>query len=113
MEKLNMVAQKESLVVEVGDMMMPMSGTETEKCNERLKEKEFSQYRQHLLNMVNSINQEIPLAEENQVLIVYKLNTVQKIRKFMDWIGKNLKNGELKSTEQEIVRTAVKIGKED
>ena len=77
------------------------------------EEAEFSQYKQHLLTMVNSINQEISLTKENQVLIVYKLNTVQKIRKFMDWIGQNLKNGKLNAIEQEIVRITVKIGKEN
>lgn len=36
-----MVAQKESLViVQVGDMMVPMSGTEAEKWHEHLKELE-------------------------------------------------------------------------
>ena len=34
-----MVAQKESLVVvQVGDMMVPMTGTEAEKWNEHLRE---------------------------------------------------------------------------
>ena len=78
-----------------------------------INENEFYRYKQHLLTMVNSINQELSLTKENQVLIVYKLNTVQKIRKFMDWIGQNLKNGKLNATEQEIVRIAVKIGKEN
>lgn len=39
--KENMVAQKESIVgVQVGDMIIPMSGTEAEKWHEHLKELE-------------------------------------------------------------------------
>ena len=71
----------------------------------------FSQYKEHLLTMINSINSTIPLKEENQVLIVYKLNTVEKIRNFFTWISQNLKEGKLKATEEEIVRAAVKASK--
>lgn len=71
----------------------------------------FSQYKEHLLTMVNAINREIPLREQNQVLIVYKLNTVEKIQKFFEWIGENLQESKLKATEEEIVREAVQIGK--
>ena len=72
---------------------------------------EYNQHKNYLLSMVNSINAEIPLKEENQVLIVYKLNTVEKIQKFFNWIGDNLQNNRLQATEQEIVRAAVQIGK--
>ena len=57
-----------------------------------------------------SINAIILLKEENQVLIVHKLNTIEKIRKFFDWIRQNLKDGNLKVTEEEIVRVVVQIG---
>ena len=46
------------------------------------QEEEYSQYRERLLTLINSINREIPIEESNQVLIVYKLNTPEKIRKF-------------------------------
>lgn len=73
--------------------------------------KRFSQYKEHLLTMVNAINREIPLREQNQVLIVYKLNTVEKIQKFFEWIGENLQEGKLLATEEKIVRVAVKAAK--
>ena len=76
------------------------------------EDERFFQYKEHLLTMINSINSTIPLKEENQVLIVYKLNTVEKIRNFFEWIRHNLQEGNLKATEAEIVRAAVKIGNE-
>ena len=45
-------------------------------------------------------------------MIVYKLNTIEKIRKFFDWLKQNLKDGNLKVTEEEIVRVVVQIGEE-
>ncbi len=72
---------------------------------------EYNQYREHLLTMLNSINAEIPLAEQNQVLVAYKLNTVEKIQKFFKWIEANLKEGKLNATEAEIVRAAVQASK--
>ena len=76
------------------------------------EDERFFQYKEHLLTMINSINSTITLKEENQVLIVYKLNTIEKIRNFFEWIKSNLKDGELKATEAEIARAAVKIGNE-
>ena len=73
---------------------------------------ESSPYRQALISLINSINQVIPLKEENQVLIVLRLDTEKKIIKFNDWIKTKLKGeNELDATEQEIVRAAVQIGK--
>ena len=71
-----------------------------------------SPYRKLLLDMINAINQVVPLKEENQVLIVMKLNTEQKIGKWIEWIRQRL-SGEnnLNATETEIVRAAVKIDK--
>jgi hypothetical protein len=62
--------------------------------------------------LINSINQVIPLKPENQVLIVLKLNTEEKIVKFNEWIKTRLKGeNDLQATETEIVRAAVRIGK--
>lgn len=73
---------------------------------------ESSPYRQALISLINSINQVIPLKPENQVLIVWRLDTEEKIIKFNDWIKTKLKGeNELVATEQEIVRAAVFIGK--
>lgn len=71
----------------------------------------YPKYREGLIALIHSINVEIPLKEENQVLIVYKLNTVNKICEFNEWVKEHLDNGELKATEEEIVRAAVKAGK--
>lgn len=73
---------------------------------------EYGQYREALLTLVNSINNEIPLEESNQVLIVYKLNTVEKISKFNEWVKSRLQGGKLQATEAEIVRAAVQASKE-
>lgn len=71
-----------------------------------------SPYREALMRLINSINAEIPLEEKNQVLLVMKLNTEEKIIQFNEWVKSNLKNGKLQATEAEIVRAAVKIGNE-
>ena len=72
----------------------------------------FSQYKEHLLTIINSINSTIPLKAENQVLIVLKLNSIEKIRKWVDWIRSKLQGeNELMATEAEIVRAAVQIDK--
>ena len=73
--------------------------------------KKSSPYRKWLMTLINSIDFEIGLSKENQVLIVIKLNTEEKFIKFSNWIKQNLKNGVLEKTETEIVRKAVHIGK--
>lgn len=60
---------------------------------------EFNQHRELLLTLVNSINAEIPLKESNQVLIVYKLNTIDKIRKFNEWVESRFQGDKLLATE--------------
>ena len=73
---------------------------------------ESSPYRKVLLDMINSINQVIPLKPENQVLIVLRLDTEEKIQKWFEWLRtKVIGENELEATEQEIVRKAVQIGK--
>lgn len=76
------------------------------------QEEEYSQYRERLLTLINSINREIPIEESNQVLIVYKLNTPDKIRKFCKTLKSRLQEGKLKMTEAEIVRATVQASKE-
>ena len=71
-----------------------------------------SSYREALISLINSINNVIPLKEENQVLLVMKLNTEEKIIKFNEWVKVRLKSeNELDTTETEIVRAAVQIDK--
>ena len=70
-----------------------------------------SPYREALIRLINAIINEIPLKEENQVLLVMKLNTEEKIIRFNEWVKEHLENGELMATEEEITRAAVKIDK--
>ena len=73
---------------------------------------ESSPYRAVLMSMINSINQVIPLKDENQVLIVMKLDTEEKIQKWFEWLRpKLIGENELQATEAEIVRAAVHISK--
>lgn len=69
-------------------------------------------YRKALIGPLHSINAEITLEEKNMVLIVYKLDTEDKISRFNEWVKSHLIEGKLTVTESEIVRAAVQISKE-
>lgn len=69
-------------------------------------------YRKALISLINSINEVVPLEDKDQVLIVLKLDTEEKISLFNDWVKSHLiGENELHATAQEIVRAAVQIGK--
>lgn len=69
-------------------------------------------YRKALISLINSINVVVPLDDKDQVLIVLKLDTEEKISLFNEWIkGRLVGENELNATAQEIVRAAVQIGK--
>lgn len=70
-----------------------------------------SPYREALISLINSINKEVPLKEQNQVLLVIELNTENKIIEFNNWVKAQIKNQKFQATEEEIVRAAVQIGK--
>ena len=73
---------------------------------------ESSPYRQALISLILSINQVIPIRMEDQVLMVISLDTEKKIIKFNNWIKERLLGeNKLDTTEAEIIRAAVKIGK--
>ena len=72
----------------------------------------YGLYREAMISMINSINQVIPLTEENQVLIVLSLDTVEKVQKWFEWIRPRIRGeNDLEATEEEIVRAAVRAGK--
>jgi len=73
--------------------------------------KKNSPYRKALIELIGSINFEIGLSKENQVLIVLKLDTEEKIIMFNYWIKLKIQNQKLCSTESEIMREVVKISK--
>ena len=72
---------------------------------------EYEAFRRELVGLVNSIDAEVGLEEENAVLILYLLNSEEKIVKFNEWIRSRLVNGQLVATEAEICRAAVQVSK--
>ena len=71
-----------------------------------------SPYWEALMSLIVSIDNVVPLKEENQVLIVMKLNTEEKVIMWNEWIKSRLVGeNDLQATEAEIVRAAVRIDK--
>ncbi len=71
-----------------------------------------SRYYKPLMDMIVTINSIIPIKEENQVLLVMKLNTEEKVKKWFAWIeSKLIGENDLDATEAEIVRAAVQADK--
>lgn len=71
-----------------------------------------SPYWEALMSLIVSIDKVVPLKEENQVLIVMKLNTEEKVIMWNEWIKSRLVGDNyLQATEAEIVRAAVRIDK--
>lgn len=71
-----------------------------------------SPYRDALISLIVSIDRVIPLAMEDQVLMVIHLDTEEKIVKFNNWIkSKLIGENEIDATAVEIVQAAVFIGK--
>ena len=68
-------------------------------------------YRKLLIKLINSINLEIGLSDSNQVLMVLKLDTEEKIIMFNYWLKLKINNNRLCSTESEIMREVIKINK--
>ena len=68
--------------------------------------------REALIGLICSIDHEIGLSEENQVLLVLKLDTEEKIFKFSDWVKTRIENDKFVATEAETMRAAVQISKE-
>lgn len=71
----------------------------------------YQEYREVLVDLVNSIEAENGLEEKHAVLILHKLNTVEKISEFGRWLASKMKNDKLTATETEICRAAVQISK--
>ena len=69
-------------------------------------------YRKELVALLHSIDEETPLSEGNRIMILHVLNSEEKIKKFVEWVKSNLKEGKLKATEAEIARAAVQASKE-
>ena len=77
------------------------------------KSKKYKVLREDLIGLILTINEVIPLEEREQVLILMKLNTEEKIVKFNEWVKARLKGeNDLDATAAEIVRAAVQIDRE-
>lgn len=76
------------------------------------RSEKYKDLREALIGLILSINEVIPLEEREQVLIVMKLNTSEKIVKFNEWVKARMKGeNDLDATAAEIVRAAVQIDK--
>ena len=69
-------------------------------------------YSKALANLIASINEQEPLDMEDRVLIMMKLDTEEKIKRYVEWLRSRFDGETLQATAPEIVRAAVKIGKE-
>ena len=76
------------------------------------RSEKYKDLREATIGMILSINEVIPLEEREQVLILMKLNTEEKIHKWFEWLRPRIKSeNELDATAAEIVRAAVQIDK--
>lgn len=69
------------------------------------------EYREALIDLVNSIEIEIGLEEEDSVLLLHLLDNKEKISKFNRWIQSRLRGETLQATAVEICRAAVQASK--
>ena len=64
-------------------------------------------YRNALVALLQSIEEQIPLTEGSYLTIRYHLETEEAVVKFAEWVGSRLDGDKLQATETEIVRAAV------
>ena len=80
---------------------------------ESVREKEaYLERREDLLGLVRAIEEENGLEQGKAVLIMHKLNSVEKISQFFKWVQSRFHHGKLHATEEEICEAAVQIAKE-
>ncbi len=77
------------------------------------KSEELALYKKALYSMILSINEIIPLSEQDQVLIAFFLrDSKTKIQQWFEWLRPRIKGeNELEATKEEIIRAAVQIDK--
>lgn len=68
-------------------------------------------WQEELLTIVTLTDKEVPLKEENKVLITIQLNSEEKIKAFIEWLKTKLVEGTLQTTETEIMNATARIGK--
>lgn len=69
-------------------------------------------YRNALVALLQSIEEQIPLTEGSYLTIRYHLETEEAVVKFAEWVGSRLDGDKLQATETEIVRAAVQAAKD-
>ena len=67
----------------------------------------------HIVKLLKTIAKYEPLAEEDAVLVLLYLNTEEKAIRFVEWILPKIKDGNLTTTAEEILRAATRIHKGD
>ena len=89
-----------------------MDNSMDEQSEQKTKQ-EMQEYEKSLAQLIAHIDQQIPLKEEEQVLILYHLKTPEMVIQFMDWIESRLSDtDEIQATKEEILRAAVQISKQ-
>ena len=79
-------------------------------CKEnRAQLSDTNPYRIHLAEMLHCFEQYITIPEEDIVLILMHLNTVNRVIRFMEWIQSKIQGDTLNTTAQEICRAAIWI----
>lgn len=71
----------------------------------------YKEYREALIDLLNSIRGQIQMSEENLVLILHLLNTPEKMMKFAMWVKDHAQGEKVLATEAEICRAAVHASK--
>ena len=69
-------------------------------------------YRQALVALLQTIEEQIPLTGGAYLTIRYHLETEEAVVKFAEWVGSRLDGDKLQATETEIVRAAVQAAKD-
>ncbi len=74
---------------------------------------EESDYYLLLIRLINAINWEVPLRDEDKVLMMFHLNTEDKIVEFNQWLRSKMEGEHLKATPKEIMHQTAVISRMD
>ena len=72
---------------------------------------EDNPYEVYLIDLLRAINREVPMDEEDRMLVLLELNSETKIMQFRDWVESRMDGDNLKATAPEITRAATRICK--
>lgn len=83
-----------------------IANPEEEKCPQLPDD---NPYKIHLVRLLHSITDEVPMEMPDIVLIMLDLNTEDRIVRFTDWVLSKIDGNHLNATAREICRAAVWI----